>query len=66
MTAKEETLSQIASEVSACTKCALHESRKKAVPGDGPASAEIMFIGEGPGFHRNEQGHPFVGASGKF
>ena len=31
----EETLSQIASEVSACTKCALHESRKKAVPGDG-------------------------------
>lgn len=62
----EETLSQIASEVSACTKCALHESRKKAVPGDGPASAEIMFIGEGPGFHENEQGHPFVGASGKF
>jgi uracil-DNA glycosylase family 4 len=62
----EETISQIANEVSACTKCALHESRKKSVPGDGPANAEIMFIGEGPGFHENEQGHPFVGASGKF
>jgi DNA polymerase len=62
----EETISQIAQEVSTCTKCALHESRKKSVPGDGPASAEIMFIGEGPGFHENEQGHPFVGASGKF
>ncbi len=36
------------------------------MPGDGPANAEIMFIGEGPGFHENEQGHPFVGASGKF
>ena len=40
--------------------------RKKSVPGDGPANAEIMFIGEGPGFHENEQGHPFVGAAGKF
>jgi uracil-DNA glycosylase family 4 len=62
----EKTISQIANEVSACTKCPLHESRKKSVPGDGPANAEIMFIGEGPGFHENEQGHPFVGASGKF
>jgi uracil-DNA glycosylase family 4 len=62
----EETLAQLAREVSICTKCALHESRKKSVPGDGPADAEIMFIGEGPGFHENEQGHPFVGASGKF
>jgi len=62
----EETISKIAEDVSVCTKCALHESRKKSVPGDGPATAEIMFIGEGPGFHENEQGHPFVGASGKF
>lgn len=61
-----ETLNRIASEVSVCTKCALHESRKKAVTGEGPADAEIMFIGEGPGFHENEQGRPFVGASGKF
>ena len=64
--AVEETLAQIAKEVSVCTNCALHESRKKAVPGEGPANAEIMFIGEGPGFHENEQGRPFVGAAGKF
>lgn len=62
----EETLAKLAEEISVCTKCVLHESRKKSVPGDGPATAEIMFIGEGPGFHENEQGHPFVGASGKF
>jgi len=62
----EETLAQIAKEVSVCTNCELHHSRKKAVPGEGPAHAEIMFIGEGPGFHENEQGRPFVGAAGKF
>ena len=62
----EETLAKLAEEVSVCTNCALHEGRKRSVPGDGPANAEIMFIGEGPGFHENEQGHPFVGASGKF
>lgn len=62
----EESLAQIAKEVAVCTNCALHASRKKAVPGEGPADAEIMFIGEGPGFHENEQGRPFVGAAGKF
>ncbi|HEY2980328.1 MAG TPA: uracil-DNA glycosylase [Anaerolineales bacterium] len=61
----EEDLAGIAKEVSVCTKCALHHSRKKAVPGEGPAHAEIMFIGEGPGFHENEQGRPFVGAAGQ-
>ena len=64
--AVEDTLAQIAKEVSSCTKCPLHHSRKIAVPGEGPAHAEIMFIGEGPGFHENEQGRPFVGAAGKF
>jgi DNA polymerase len=62
----EEDLAAIAAEVSVCTKCPLHHSRKKAVPGEGPANAEIMFIGEGPGFHENEQGRPFVGAAGQF
>jgi DNA polymerase len=62
----EETLAQIAKEVSVCANCALHHSRKNAVPGEGPANAEIMFIGEGPGFHENEQGRPFVGAAGQF
>jgi DNA polymerase len=62
----EEILKQVAGEVSGCTKCGLHYSRKLAVPGEGPANAEILFIGEGPGFHENEQGRPFVGAAGKF
>lgn len=62
----EATLAQIASEVSVCTRCMLHHSRKLAVPGEGPADAAIMFIGEGPGFHENEQGRPFVGAAGKY
>ena len=62
----EEVLQQISQEVSTCTKCQLHHSRKKAVPGEGPADSDIMFIGEGPGFYENEQGRPFVGAAGKF
>jgi len=62
----EEELKVIASEVNVCKKCKLHSGRKKAVPGEGPANADIMFIGEGPGFHENEQGRPFVGAAGKF
>lgn len=62
----EEILAEVAKEVSVCTKCELHRSRKKAVPGEGPTHAEIMFIGEGPGFHENEQGRPFVGAAGQF
>ena len=61
-----EDLELIGREVAACIKCALHTSRKMAVPGEGPADAEIMCIGEGPGFHENEQGRPFVGAAGKF
>jgi uracil-DNA glycosylase family 4 len=61
-----EVLQQIAEETAKCTKCDLHFSRKKAVPGAGPAGAQIMFIGEGPGFHENEQGLPFVGAAGNF
>jgi DNA polymerase len=61
-----EELKQVAQQVSACTKCDLHYSRKNAVPGEGPPNAEIMFIGEGPGFHENEQGRPFVGAAGRF
>ncbi len=62
----EEILAQVAKEVAVCEKCELHRSRKKAVPGEGPANSEIMLIGEGPGFYENEQGRPFVGASGQF
>jgi len=62
----EEELDKLAKQIVVCTKCELHRSRKKAVPGEGPTHAEIMFIREGPGAHENEQGLPFVGASGKF
>jgi uracil-DNA glycosylase family 4 len=65
MTAKED-LAQIAKEVAGCKACSLHFSRKNAVPGEGPDDASLLFIGEGPGFHENEQGRPFVGAAGKF
>lgn len=58
-------LKQVAQEVAGCTKCKLYHSRKLAVAGEGPENAAIMFIGEGPGFHENEQGRPFVGAAGK-
>jgi uracil-DNA glycosylase len=62
----EETLARITKEVVGCQKCALSHARKNAVPGEGPVNAEIMFIGEGPGFHENEKGRPFVGAAGNF
>lgn len=58
-------LQAIAAEIRKCTRCKLHAGRKQAVPGEGPAPADIMLIGEGPGFHENEQGRPFVGAAGK-
>ncbi len=61
-----DTLDLIAQEVRVCQKCNLHSTRKLSVPGEGPANADIMFIGEGPGHNENEQGRPFVGAAGKF
>jgi len=53
-------------EVRTCQKCILSEGRTNAVPGEGPEDAEIMFIGEAPGFHEDRQGRPFVGAAGKY
>ncbi len=59
-------LDEVARQVAGCTRCALHHSRKLAVPGEGPADSRIVLIGEGPGFYENEQGRPFVGPAGKF
>jgi uracil-DNA glycosylase len=59
-------LEVIAGQVRVCTLCKLHQGAKQGVPGEGPANAEIMLIGEGPGYHEDQQGRPFVGASGKF
>ncbi len=61
-----EILKEISSQVAVCEQCKLHHSRKNSVPGEGPHDAEILFIGEGPGFYENEQGRPFVGQAGKF
>ena len=50
--------------ISTCEKCSLSQGRNKSVPGDGSLDADIMFIGEGPGFHEDRQGLPFVGPAG--
>jgi DNA polymerase len=57
-------LEAIAAEVRACTRCRLHEGRTQAVPGEGHPSTEVVFVGEGPGFHEDRQGRPFVGRAG--
>src|SRR5260370_1819046 len=62
----EEILREIAAEVSTCSKCKLCKGRTKAVPGEGSSHAKILFIGEGPGFHEDKQGRPFVGPAGQF
>jgi uracil-DNA glycosylase family 4 len=63
---KEELLDDIAAEIRVCTRCELHRTRTNSVPGEGPADARIMFIGEAPGWNEDQQGRPFVGAAGKF
>ncbi|OLD27219.1 MAG: hypothetical protein AUJ02_00290 [Chloroflexi bacterium 13_1_40CM_3_65_12] len=58
-------LNQLHAEVRACVKCGLHATRTQAVPGMGPCPADIMIVGEAPGFNEDRQGEPFVGAAGK-
>jgi uracil-DNA glycosylase len=57
-------LEAIGDEVRACTRCRLHEGRTRAVPGEGNAATDVVFIGEGPGFNEDRQGRPFVGRAG--
>jgi uracil-DNA glycosylase len=59
-------LTVLCDEVNVCQKCGLGRLRLKAVPGDGPENISIMFIGEAPGWHENQQGKPFVGPAGQF
>jgi DNA polymerase len=51
--------------VAGCTRCALSQGRTQVVFGSGAANADLMFVGEAPGFHEDKQGVPFVGAAGK-
>jgi uracil-DNA glycosylase family 4 len=63
---REQALADIADEIKVCARCELHRTRTKSVPGEGPADARIMLIGEAPGWNEDQQGRPFVGAAGKF
>ena len=58
-------LEEAAKEAASCAKCALAAERTQVVYGVGDPHAELMFVGEGPGFHEDKQGEPFVGAAGK-
>jgi uracil-DNA glycosylase len=58
-------LAAFASEVAGCTKCRLAQARTQVVFGVGNADADLMFVGEAPGFHEDKQGHPFVGQAGR-
>jgi uracil-DNA glycosylase len=58
-------LSAFAEEVAGCTRCALAQGRTQVVFGSGDPDADLMFVGEAPGFHEDKQGVPFVGAAGK-
>ncbi len=58
-------LRQYAEETSTCTRCALANGRTQVVFGSGSPDADLMFVGEAPGFHEDQQGVPFVGQAGK-
>ena len=59
-------LTDVYDQIRVCKKCELSKGRTNTVPGEGPENAEIMMIGEAPGFHEDREGRPFVGAAGKF
>ena len=63
--ARAAALRQYAEETSTCTRCALANGRTQVVFGSGSPVAELMFVGEAPGFHEDQQGVPFVGQAGK-
>ncbi|MFC2007315.1 uracil-DNA glycosylase [Chloroflexota bacterium] len=59
-------LSELSKEITLCQLCEIAKLRTNVVPGAGPEDAEIMFIGEAPGWHEDQQGLPFVGQAGKY
>jgi uracil-DNA glycosylase family 4 len=62
---KDETLETIQADLGDCKRCVLHEKRAHLVFGVGNPKADLMFIGEGPGFEEDRQGIPFVGPAGQ-
>jgi DNA polymerase len=63
--ARARDLAALAAEVERCTRCPLHATRTQAVFGAGHPDADLLFVGEAPGFHEDQQGVPFVGQAGK-
>jgi uracil-DNA glycosylase len=59
-------LSELNQQIALCRKCDIARLRTKVVPGEGAENADIMFIGEAPGWHEDQQGRPFVGQAGQF
>jgi len=59
-------LAQLCEEIIACRDCELAKYRTKVVPGEGAEDADLLFIGEAPGWHEDQQGRPFVGPAGQF
>jgi DNA polymerase len=59
-------LTDLYEQIRTCTRCPLAQGRTRAVPGEGPEDAAVLFIGEAPGFHEDKSGRPFVGAAGRF
>src|SRR6266516_2662089 len=59
------TIEEVARQAATCTRCRLSSGRTQVVFGVGNPDADLMFIGEGPGYHEDKQGEPFVGAAGQ-
>jgi uracil-DNA glycosylase family 4 len=62
---RRDALAAHAADTAACTRCRLAQSRTQVVYGVGNPEADLMFVGEAPGFHEDQQGYPFVGQAGK-
>jgi DNA polymerase len=59
-------LTEVYRQIASCQDCELAKHRNKVVPGEGPEDADLLFIGEAPGWSEDQQGRPFVGAAGGF
>ena len=59
-------LTELYKEIEHCQDCELSKHRIRVVPGEGPENCNLLFIGEAPGWHEDQQGRPFVGPAGKF
>ncbi|MFO7677814.1 MAG: uracil-DNA glycosylase [Thermoplasmatota archaeon] len=65
MQQKEKQINDLSLKIYHCKKCQLWETKKNYVVGNGSCNADILFIGEAPGYHEDQQGIPFVGRAGK-